>query len=47
MHNNVYKTTLLQALREVFASLLSPPNFYFCIFRKLKINRKNKNSARV
>jgi hypothetical protein len=47
MHNNVYKTLLLQAFREVFASLLSPPNFYFCIFKKLKINRKNKNLARV
>ena len=45
--NTVYKTQLLQAFREVFAYLLSPPNFYFCIFRKLKINRKNKNSARA
>jgi len=47
MHNNVYKTQLIQAFREAFTSLLSSSNFYFCIFRNSKINRKNKNLARV
>ena len=46
-YNNVYKTQLLEAFREVFVYLESTPNFLFGYIQKRKLNIKIKNSARA